>query len=252
MRIFAASALFLLFLGTAIGDSVGVEGAPAPKKVAPSPPPALKQVAPSPPPAPKKPAAVPAPAPKKAAAAPAPTSPPPPEKQTAPTPQKKKVAFPPSLEHILPPQVHPPQLADVKHLLEKEINNWKPGKPAAANHDHVVPEHPKSFASKQKKLNEKGWFNYNGKVFEKKGGSGSAEAPKEIAPKATGTSPVANVGDAAVAAHHHVRHTLRGSYADRGHVSAGARQSSAIGSLIFIIVAGLAVTCAVGSLFTSP
>ena len=55
---------------------------------------------------------------------------------------------------------------------------------------------------------------------------------------------------------HHVRHTVPGSIADRGPDGTGntatRRQSAAIGSLVFIIVAGLAVLCAVGSLFTAP
>ena len=51
---------------------------------------------------------------------------------------------------------------------------------------------------------------------------------------------------------HHVRHTLPGSVADKGPSGTSSRQSAAIGSLVFIIVAGLAVLCAVGSLFTAP
>lgn len=168
------------------------------------------------------------------------------------------VMFPPSLKNIVPAQVHPPQLSDVKHLLEKEISNWHPkGKPLPVPsapavvvtpgkpHLHVEPEHPKSFANKQKKLSEKGWFHYNGKQYNKEIKTASTKV-SNAAPLSKSTA--VDTAKSKVA-NHHVRHTMRASIADRGLVT--PHQSSAIGSLVFIIVAGLAVVCAVGSLFTA-
>lgn len=168
------------------------------------------------------------------------------------------VMFPPSLKNIVPAQVHPPQLNDVKHLLEKEISNWHPkGKPLPVPsaptvvvtpgkpHLHVEPEHPKSFANKQKKLSEKGWFHYNGKQYNKEIKVASTKVSNPVPLSKSETMHTAKNK----VANHHVRHTMRASIADRGLVT--PHQSSAVGSLVFIIVAGLAVVCAVGSLFTA-
>jgi hypothetical protein len=188
-----------------------------------------------------------------------------------------------------------PKLNAVKQILEKAVNNWAPkavpaqssstatsnnkgNKTAGPGHSHLDPTHPKSFASKQNKLNEKGWFHYNHKVYSKQKEEQEKEEEKQQhAQHAQQTLPAAsdvkkkNVnghpasiprninikhsGNLKSRGKHHVRHTLPGSVADRGPggVSTSTRrQNAAIGSLVFIIVAGLAVLCAVGSLFTAP
>ena len=189
-----------------------------------------------------------------------------------------------------------------KKILEKAVSEWQPKKiapkqeskaspspqntkgndksGASSTHSHLDPKHPKSFASKQNKLNEKGWFHYKHKVFSKtKSAAGtsakatqtadanhahpnksSAANPNKVAMRIQGSnSKIAgshksgsNLAAANARGKHHVRHTLPGSVADKGPSGTSSRQSAAIGSLVFIIVAGLAVLCAVGSLFTAP
>ena len=226
------------------------------------------------------------------------------------------------------PIVHDkPKLNAVKNILEKAVNDWQPKKvpaqtsatsvpnnnnkavPAGIAHSHLDPTHPKSFASKQNKLNQKGWFHYNHKVYSKQQQAQQQQAQQQAA---AATSPLSSspnnnnnnnnnnndnknandqkkkeinnvassignmqdakgvkstsisskykngdrVGKTKSHGKHHVRHTVPGSIADRGPDGTGntatRRQSAAIGSLVFIIVAGLAVLCAVGSLFTAP
>ena len=203
-----------------------------------------------------------------------------------------------------PPDLHDkPKLNAVKKILEKAVSEWQPKKiapkqeskaspspqntkgndksGASSTHSHLDPKHPKSFASKQNKLNEKGWFHYKHKVFSKtKSAAGtsakatqtadanhahpnksSAANPNKVAMRIQGSnSKIAGshksgsnlAAKANARGKHHVRHTLPGSVADKGPSGTSSRQSAAIGSLVFIIVAGLAVLCAVGSLFTAP
>lgn len=206
-----------------------------------------------------------------------------------------------------PPDLHDkPKLNAVKKILEKAVSEWQPKKiapkqeskaspspqhtkdnqrksGASPTHSHLDPKHPKSFASKQNKLNEKGWFHYKHKVFSKTkpvagtpakapnaaGAHQDHEHPQTTAAanphktamriqgsnsKVGGSHKAGNnlAARANVRGKHHVRHTLPGSVADKGPNGTSSRQSAAIGSLVFIIVAGLAVLCAVGSLFTAP
>eukprot|EP00943_MAST-04B_sp_MAST-4B-sp1_P001298 g1298.t1 len=190
-----------------------------------------------------------------------------------------------------PPNLHnKPKLNAVKNILEKAVNNWAPkavpaqsssaansnnkvNKTAGPGHSHLDPTHPKSFASKQSKLNEKGWFHYNHKVYskQKKEQQGEPQQHAQQALPVTSNIDKNNVnghpasipksidmkhsGNLKARGKHHVRHTLPGSIADRGPggiSTSTRRQNAAIGSLVFIIVAGLAVLCAVGSLFTAP
>ena len=104
-----------------------------------------------------------------------------------------------------PPDLHDkPKLNAVKKILEKAVSEWQPKKiapkqeskaspkpqnakgndksGASSTHSHLDPKHLKSnFASKQNKLNEKGWFHYKHKVFSKtKPAAGaSAKAPAD-------------------------------------------------------------------------
>ena len=174
-----------------------------------------------------------------------------------------------------PKKIAPKQESKASPSPQNTKGNDKSG--ASSTHSHLDPKHPKSFASKQNKLNEKGWFHYKHKVFSKTkpaaGASAKAPAdanhahpnsaadPKKVAMRIQGSnSKIAGshkagsklAARANARGKHHVRHTLPGSVADKGPSGTSSRQSAAIGSLVFIIVAGLAVLCAVGSLFTAP